>query len=74
MPNIRRLLARKWMPALLYGRIDGDDLGAASLQPEHLDRPYIEATFGTEADGVFRQVKRLWIQDGRVFGESTDEF
>ncbi len=74
MPNLRRLLARKWVPALLYGRIGGDDLGVASVEPGHLDRPYIEATMGSESSGVKQQIVRLWVQDGKVFGESTDEF
>ena len=74
MPNLRRLMARKWMPALLYGRIAGDDIGAESLEPGHFDRPYIEAEFGDESSGVLQKILRLWIQDGRVFGESTDEF
>lgn len=74
MPNLRRLLARKWMPALLYGSVGEEDLGSGAVRPEHLDRPYIESTIGSESEGVTRKILRLWVQDGRVFGESTDEF
>ena len=74
MPSLRRLMARKWMPALLYGRIAGDDIGVDSLEPGHFDRAYLESEFGSDANGVLQKILRLWVQGGRVFGESTADF
>ncbi len=79
---------------LFGGRISPDDLSEAvvdsinannggvpddgSITPAKLDRPYVEATPGADAEGqppgVVRQIKRIWIQDGKLFGESDDEF
>ena len=99
MPNIRRLLARKFVPGLLSGKIDAADLadnvtediaseiaenttpGAVadgSITPDKLDRSYIEASFGADAEdqpsGILRKIIRLWMQDDKVYGESDDEF
>ena len=95
MPNLRRLLARKFIPGLLSGKIDAADLADGvteeiaanitpravadgSITPDKLDRPYIEASFGVDAEGqplsVLRKIIRLWVQDDKVYGESDDEF
>ncbi len=83
----RRLSLRKWIPAFLYAKVQDEDLGDITLEgtvadgsvtPDKLDRPYIEATFGAEAEGqppgIIRQIKRAWVQDGKLYGESEDEF
>lgn len=86
MPSLRRLLAKKWSPALLFGKICPDDVEGnpdgevadGSITPEKLDRPYVEATFGAEAEGkppgIIRKLIRLWVQDDKLLGESDDEF
>jgi hypothetical protein len=72
--SFRRLRAIKWSPALLWGYIAGEDIQAAEVEPVHLDRGYVENTFGSGAIGTLRQLVRLWVQDGNLFGESTDDF
>ncbi len=90
----RRLSIRKFMPGFLFGgRIEAEDLADelvesieagggtpadGSITPDKLDRSYVEATFGADAEGeppgVLRKILRIWVQDGKLFGESDDEF
>ncbi len=48
-----------------------------SITPEKLDRSYIESSFGEEAEGespgILRRILRIWVQNGKVYGESDDE-
>lgn len=81
MPSERRLRAAKWSPALLFGKVTAEDLDAdaievpdGSITPAKLDREYVENSFGAVASGVLRKIRRLWIQDGDLFAEATDEF
>lgn len=86
MPDPRRLLGRKWSPALLFGKVDAQDVVGSldvevddgSITPTKLDRSYVEATFGAEAEGqptsILRKLIRLWVQDDKIYGESSDEF
>lgn len=78
MSRLRRLLAKKWSPALLFGRSEADEVADGSITPAKLDRPYIESSFGAAAEGqplgILRKVIRIWVQDGKVYNESTDEF
>ncbi len=72
----RRLLPRKWSPAYLYGR--ADEVVDGSITPDKLDRSYVESSFGAAAEGqppsILRKLIRLWVQDGKVYSESNDEF
>ena len=86
----RNLSIRKFIPGFLFGgRVQNEDLGDdvsigdgelddGSVTPDKLDRSYIEASFGDDAQGqppgVLRKVIRMWVQDNKVFGESDDEF
>lgn len=86
----RNLSIRKFIPGFLFGgRVDTQDLGDdvetgggvpddGSVTPAKLDRPYVEATFGAEAQGqppgVIRKIIRMWAQDDKLLGESDDEF
>ncbi len=86
----RNLSIRKYLPGFLFGaKIHQEDLGDGvlggggvpadgSITPDKLDRSYIEATFGEDAEGqspgVIRKILRMWVQDGKLFGESDDEF
>lgn len=90
----KELSIRKYIPGFLGGAkcdrqtlsqdvvdhldTDGGVPADGSITPDKLDRPYIEATFGEEAEGeppgVLRQILRIWIQDDKLFGESDDEF
>ena len=82
MPSLRQLRASKWSPAMLFGHVADDDLapGAGgtpapgSITPAQLDRTYIESTFGSGAAGILRRIVRLWVQDGDLFSEASDEF
>lgn len=74
MPSLRRLLAKKWSPALLFGRVSGDEIGPGEIEHEHMAVDYVENTFGAGAGGVLRQIQRIWVQDGDLFSEATDEF
>lgn len=67
-------LASKFSPATLYGRTMADDLVDGIVQPKHFDRFYVESTFGVGASGILRQIQRLWVQDGKLFSEETDNF
>lgn len=87
---VRNLSIRKFIPGFLFGgRVQKEDLGEdvsigdgaiadGSVTPDKLDRSYIEASFGTDAQGqppgVLRKVIRMWVQNDKVFGESDDEF
>ncbi len=74
MPSLRRLLASKWSPALRWGYIGSRDIGPGEIEHEHMEVDYVEAAFGTGAAGALRQIQRLWVQDGDLFAEATDEF
>jgi len=74
MPSLRPLPAIKWSPALLWGHIRGVDIAASTIEHANMEFDYIENTFGAGAGGVLRQIQRLWIQDGRLFSEETDDF
>ncbi len=74
MPSLRSLSATKWSPALLWGHIRGDTIAAETIEHAHMQDDYIENTFGTGASGVLRKIQRIWIQDGELFSEATDEF
>lgn len=74
MPSLRKLAALKWSPALIWGHITGDDIAAETIEHEHMQADYVENTFGTGATGVLRKIQRVWIQDGALFSEATDEF
>lgn len=73
MPSLRRLWAKKWSPALLFGFIEGDDIGPAEIEHEHMAQDYVESEFGV-GGGALRKVLRIWVADGRLFSEETDEF
>ncbi len=89
-----RLSLRKYLPAFAFGArceeqnlsdevidqlraMTGDHVDG-SITPEMLDRSYVEASFGADADGqppgTIRKIIRMWIQDAKLFGESDDEF
>lgn len=69
MASLKSLPARKWSPALLYGYVDVD---------VDVNVDVIRAEFGAAAEGqppgLLRRILRLWVQDGDLFSEATDEF
>lgn len=71
MPDLprRRLAAKKFSPALVFGHISVD---------EDLDADVVKAEFGAGSEGqplsLLRKVLRIWVQDGDLFAETTDEF
>lgn len=74
MPSNRRLPAIKWSPSLVFGHVSGDEIAPATIEHGHMERDYVESEFGAGAAGVLRKVLRLWVADGRLFSEETDEF
>jgi hypothetical protein len=72
----RRVDASKYDPALRYGRVKANEVADDSITPKKLDRNYIEGSFGQDAEGLppdlLRQIIRLWQQDGKIKGETTD--
>lgn len=83
----RHLSIRKFVPGFLIGKVQDEDLGDVTIEgtvadgaitPDKLDRSYVESSFGVDAEGqppgVIRKIFRIWIQDGKLYGESNDEF
>ena len=74
MPSGRQHCVSKFHPAFIFGAVCEDDIAPLAVVPGHLDRGYVENTFGVGAAGVLRQIQRIWVADGRLFSEETDNF
>lgn len=68
MPSLRRLPARKWLPALIFGHIEVEhDLDLEVVRgepPAPGDQPSV---------GLLQRALRLVVQDAKMFAD-VDEF